>query len=398
MNATSVRLFILALYFLSKAAEAQICQVTDLGSFGTPGDINNATQIAGWNSQAIIIQNGQFTNIHNEIMGDWSRGFGINNSGHVVGPSRLGAYIYDGAMMLPLGDEIVRAFSINDSDQVAALHFYNNPDPRGEDVYTVILWENGISFPISPVPEFIAYYDTTDGLGINNAGQVVGPFGLYDKTNGLQDIKPVNMSILNAKSINENGIIVGAADFTYGGGGGDLHAFIRTNGSIIDLGTFGGAHSCANDINDNNEVVGYATTTGENGRAFYWTDSSGIVDLNILIDSNSGWVLNNAKAINNSGQIVGTGEFNGEGRGFLLSPVPKPATTSLIFCAMSVNSMPPSMSISNGAIITPVYIQRCSDLVNTNWINVTNLLTGFTNWTDTTAPGAWTSIYYRLVQ
>ena len=46
------------------------------------------------------------------------------------------------------------------------------------------------------------------------------------------------------------------------------------------------------------------------------------VDLNTLIDPKSGWVLEVATAINNSGQIVGFGYINGMERGFLLSQAP----------------------------------------------------------------------------
>jgi hypothetical protein len=43
-------------------------------------------------------------------------------------------------------------------------------------------------------------------------------------------------------------------------------------------------------------------------------------DLNTLIRSGSGWVLNSVSGINVWGQIVGSGTFNGETRGFLLTP------------------------------------------------------------------------------
>jgi probable HAF family extracellular repeat protein len=51
--------------------------------------------------------------------------------------------------------------------------------------------------------------------------------------------------------------------------------------------------------------------SGKMGRLF---------DPNDLIDSQSGWVLSGAKDINNSGQIVGFGNLNGEERAFLLTP------------------------------------------------------------------------------
>jgi len=382
---------------VSVIPEAKMYQVAALDA-SFVGDINNSDYISGSSSTAVIIHNGQVSNIHDWVMGDWSSGQAINEFEHVVGSSRYGAYFFNGSTMEALGENIFSAFAVNESDQVAAIHRYDNPDPRESDIYTAVLWEDGEVTTIAELPRLQDYYKITDPLGVNdilgmnNAGQVVGPFGLFDKTNGVQDIKPTGIFVLRAKSINEVGNIVGAA------GGTHLHAFVRTNETLIDLGTFGGENSCANDINDNNEVVGFSATAGETNRAFYWTDSLGVVDLNTLIETNSGWILRDARAINNSGLIIGSGVFNGEAREFLLSPVPEPATTSLVFSATSFSGMPPSMTISNGAYTTPLYVQRCTDLINTNWVNITVFTTGVTNWTDSTVPASWTSIYYRLVQ
>ena len=44
--------------------------------------------------------------------------------------------------------------------------------------------------------------------------------------------------------------------------------------------------------------------------------------------ANSGWTLGGARAVNDAGQIVGTGFWQGQNRAFLLTPdaaVPEPA-------------------------------------------------------------------------
>jgi hypothetical protein len=49
-----------------------------------------------------------------------------------------------------------------------------------------------------------------------------------------------------------------------------------------------------------------------------------MLDLNTLLDaSGNGWELREARAINDSGQIIGVGLTNGELHGFLLNPVPE---------------------------------------------------------------------------
>ena len=56
---------------------------------------------------------------------------------------------------------------------------------------------------------------------------------------------------------------------------------------------------------------------------FIWDSVNGMRDLNDLIPSNSGWLLGDPFAINDSGQIVGLGFLNGdEQRAFLLTPIP----------------------------------------------------------------------------
>ena len=44
-----------------------------------------------------------------------------------------------------------------------------------------------------------------------------------------------------------------------------------------------------------------------------------LTDLNSLIPAGSGWVLNEARSISESGQIAGSGVLNGQERAFLLT-------------------------------------------------------------------------------
>jgi probable HAF family extracellular repeat protein len=46
-----------------------------------------------------------------------------------------------------------------------------------------------------------------------------------------------------------------------------------------------------------------------------------MIELNKLLPPNSGWKLQYANAINNKGQIVGYGTFQGQTRAFLLKPL-----------------------------------------------------------------------------
>jgi hypothetical protein len=50
-----------------------------------------------------------------------------------------------------------------------------------------------------------------------------------------------------------------------------------------------------------------------------------MIDLNSLIDPLSGWELTGGYAINDAGQITGSGRIGGQSHAFLLTPVPEPS-------------------------------------------------------------------------
>jgi probable HAF family extracellular repeat protein len=67
-------------------------------------------------------------------------------------------------------------------------------------------------------------------------------------------------------------------------------------------------------------VVGYARLSALTYHAIVWSETAGMQDLNNLIPANSGWTLEFAFAINDSGQITGRGSINGQDHAFLLTP------------------------------------------------------------------------------
>jgi probable HAF family extracellular repeat protein len=131
-----------------------------------------------------------------------------------------------------------------------------------------------------------------------------------------------------ANGINDSGQIVGYSS-TAGDAASD--AFLYSDGVMTDLGSLGGGSSSAYAINASGEVVGTsATPTNAAGDAFLYTTSSGMIDLNSLLPAGSGWDLQVATAINDSGLVVGYG-INPEGQGdaFLMDTTPEPASMAL---------------------------------------------------------------------
>ena len=178
---------------------------------------------------------------------------------------------------------------------------------------------------------------------INDSGQVVGSATTVEGQGRAflySDGQALNLGTLgpvftspnysnssSGEAVNNSGQVVGTA--FYGGitpASGLRRAFLYSNGAISDLGILPGfARSTGTDINDLGQVVGYSDLGGGYGgggnRAFLYSDGE-LRNLNDLIPPDSGWTLSNAEAINNNGQIAGTGIFSGRYRAFLATPVP----------------------------------------------------------------------------
>lgn len=117
--------------------------------------------------------------------------------------------------------------------------------------------------------------------------------------------------------MNEAGQVVGWSQTA-----DSVHAFLWEQGTMRDLGILPqGSYSRAHAINRYGLVVGTADFDDEIDavHAVLWIDGK-IVDLNTLLPPNSGWILEEARAINDRGQIVGQGRIGGTIHAFVLTP------------------------------------------------------------------------------
>ncbi|OGU70167.1 MAG: hypothetical protein A2V93_03800 [Ignavibacteria bacterium RBG_16_34_14] len=143
-------------------------------------------------------------------------------------------------------------------------------------------------------------------FGINDSGYVVGwltytgnnSIAFRYKDGVVTDLGNLGLDVSIADAININGNIVGWSLLDVMG---PRHAFLYSNGNMIDIGSFSGNRdSWATDINKSNKVVGcyHGENTGEVFAFLY--NNGAVIDL-----GNLGEISTFANGINDSDYIVG---------------------------------------------------------------------------------------------
>jgi len=260
---------------------------------------------------------------------------GINDAGTVVGYSNVkgqpatdfvavqwsstGAITNLGTLS---GGPSSAAFEINSSGEIAGDSFLKT------GIVNATSWTGNKIKSVGGLPKSIF----SAGLDVNDGGDIVGEsvfsYGPPFKSHGflwngstMNDLGALPGGITSiANAINASGMIVGESDGT--ATRGLWHAVMwDTSHKIHDLGVIpGGTYSVAFAVNDSDVVVGYGNLSNNAPHAMIWTSSKGMQDLSAMIPSNSGWVLINANAINNVGQITGYGTKGGHNHAFVLTP------------------------------------------------------------------------------
>ncbi len=168
------------------------------------------------------------------------------------------------------------------------------------------------------------------GTGINDSGQVSGysyfaddsrPYEFFYDGSDMHNLLGANSY---GMGINDSGSVTGSSSYLY------EHwervwvsifqsewrllwsewresAFTIGPNSYRELGSLGGNHTGGTGINDNNQVTGYSSTSGQNGFHAFITDGyGGMQDLGTL-----GGTSSYGFGINNSGQVTGASSVSG---------------------------------------------------------------------------------------
>ena len=312
------------------------------------------------------------------LAGPDSRAWDINASGHVVGENAGNAWLHNGASYLDLG--IGSARGINDAGQIAGqagdgngffysggtmtaiTHFgstfvggLNNngivvgmaevEDPENPFARHAYSWQGGVSTDLGTL-----YGLQSRAYAINGAGHIAGttdiggapnyPLTPFLYRNGVMaEIAPFPGPWSEALGINDLDQVVGVGNKLPDGG--DLYprtAFLWDDGVVTDIGAIGGAtYSFALGINNLSQVVG-GFDIGLDSHAFLF-ENGNFLDLNSLVDPASGWVISEANAINDLGQIAGTACRDGSCHAIrldLVPAVPEPATWGMLLAGCTL--------------------------------------------------------------
>lgn len=313
------------------AAVAQQYAITDLGTLSGPVSgaycINSFGHVGGSSvrSDADVngfVWSGSLIGVP-PLSGDrQSHVFDLNDAGQVVatsydlGESHVHGFLLQNQVAVPLGD--FAPHGVNASGDVTGYVTIN--DASYGWVEHAARWRSGAITDLGTLGGHFSY-----AYAIANDGRIVGAAALSNEYTqhaamwiggAPHDLGTLGGTASQAYAMNQAGDVVGWANTA----GGAPHAFLfqtDESGAVTlrrDLGDLGGGYSYAYAVNSHQQVVGTSSA-----KAFMW-QSGTMLNLNTALPPSSGWILDAAWDINDAGQIVGVGRYQGYPHAFLLSP------------------------------------------------------------------------------
>ena len=313
--------------------------------------INNSGQVVGYGTMLVAFSGfrtapnspidqvaDNLGALGNSPRGPFTQAFGINNLGQAVGlswnlPNGTSSAAFRTAPNSPINRDTDDLGSLGGTASISyRLSSASGINDLGQVVGSALTasgethaFRTAPNSPINPEDDLGTLGGAfSEAIAINQSGRVVGNSTTASgethafRTARNQPIKPETDDLgtlggtsSHATAINRLGRVVGYSTTA----SGETHAFRTPRNRAInpakdDLGTLGGTSSQAFGINKLGQVVGASATASGETHAFIYNVRGGLIDLNSLIspDSPSNFsVLRSAAAINDSGQIAGTG-------------------------------------------------------------------------------------------
>ena len=320
----------------------------------------------------------------------------VNDSGLVAGGfvqpnggfgwfNYLGPFLYQGGSFQPFSaaPPDLAPLGLTNAGQIAGARFSGKvlfygqavlmPSVSGQPtILQPLAGLNGAALGISPNGAWVA------GVSSDSTGSTMKAT-LWNS--GIpQALGPVTGSQQSdAMAVNDSGVAAGAVfsvNLVSNLNNGSAHATMFANGTVTDLGVLtGDLSSQAMGINSSGTVVGFSSALqphptlqiyallwppSQSYRAFAYSGGA-MYDLNKLITNATGWQLSFAMGINNSGQIAGTGTYQGHSRAFLLTPVTvaTPGVTAIVSSVSGPALAPGSLAMLQGHDLAAATIATC---------------------------------------
>ena len=349
--------------------------MVDLGTFCQPPDrpscrssfafgVNNDGQVVGVSHSARGSAAFLWTAVGGMVDLGFSEARAVNDHGQVVGEGGPGAVLWtptDGIVPLGTLGGLTQVNGLNNSGQVIGFSRISQFGPGHAFRWTAT----------SGMVDLGTFGGTSSSAtGINSSGHVVGAAFAPDELNhaflwtpidGMVDLGPGV-----AYGVNDHGQVVGVGPI-----GDAFHAVMWTpTDGMVDLGTLGGPSSFASDVNEHGQVVGLSLTLAEGAtRGFSWTASDGMVELAPL----PGYAASEAFLVNNRGDVVGISRNNPTDVHATMWRLPAPGDltppTLLLPETIVVDATGPA-----GATVT--FVVSASDAVDPNPVVICSRLSG----------------------
>ncbi|MEP6652282.1 MAG: RHS repeat-associated core domain-containing protein [Myxococcales bacterium] len=317
--------------------------MTDLGTFGeNPGAsaINEAGDVvgSGWfpappgGPRPHAFRYSAATGVKAVFPDDtWSYGWDINDNGIAVGAIAAGGNAFwQGAAGAPTlftePGTSANANAINSSNEMVGWVLPNTGIPKAFLYSTALGMNANLGKLLGP-----QFNGGTDARAIDDLGRIVGLAGylpvsgrnwwdqghafVIPRGGTIQDLttlKAANSTFATLSAATAtNGTLIAGWGFRTDG---EIHGYrYHEGGTTEEIGGLpakGCAYSAAYGINAHGDVVGTAFPAPEGGvsRAILYTSAGQLYDLNDFVDPTSGWVLSEARDINNTNhEVVGFG-------------------------------------------------------------------------------------------
>lgn len=237
------------------------------------------------------------------------QGAQLNDAGQIVGTAGNAAALYSSGVLPTVAAPVSVGQGINNrGDIVGSL----NPASDG-NAFTYIGGTFTNIHPLVTDGNVSSY-----GVAINDHGVVGGNIyvggehirGFLYQNGTVDNIGTFGGDYSPLAAINNNGVATGYAAFE-GPAGGYFHAYTYQNGTLQDLGTLlgngPGISSAGTDINDLGQVVGWSPSATASFSPFLYSDGQ-MIDLGTL-----GGIVAFANALNNHGTVVGYSDLTVSG-------------------------------------------------------------------------------------